>query len=170
MKMKIKGFSTLELMVCLTIVGILAAIAIPSFQSYRAKQRANQAKQHLADIYSAEQTFFLQFRDYGTCLIVMGVSQSPQTLYGYGFNATTRRGVASTNCTDDNNENYSYFLANDISLGAVANNRADLTTTAVSATTFTAGAVGRISTEAGTPLDIWTIDEKQNLNNTQKGF
>ena len=183
MNHKKRGFTALELMICVVIIGILAAIGIPALQTQRNRQRTNQAKQHLADIYSAEQAFRIQFRTYATCLAVMGVSQDANTLYGYGFAlATQRAGPANSNCTDANNQGYSYFVANDTSLGDIDSNAqrgalipptpppaAPTPTTNIGAATFRAGAVGNITTN-NSPLDIWTIDENQQLNNTQRGF
>jgi len=46
MKTRDKGFSLIELMIVIAIIGILAAVAVPSYQSY-------VQKSHFAEIFSA---------------------------------------------------------------------------------------------------------------------
>ena len=53
-----KGFTLIELMIVIAIIGILAAIAIPQFASYRAKSYNTQAKAELKSFYTACQAYF----------------------------------------------------------------------------------------------------------------
>ena len=52
-----KGFTLIELMIVIAIIGILAAIAIPQFVSYRVKGYNTQAKAELKSYYTACQAY-----------------------------------------------------------------------------------------------------------------
>ena len=53
-----KGFTLIELMIVIAIIGILSAIAIPNFLSYRAKGQDTSAKTEASNFYSASMAEF----------------------------------------------------------------------------------------------------------------
>lgn len=61
---KNRGFSLIELMITVAIVGILAAIAVPSFTGYLQRSRAVEATGFLADIRQKQETYRAEFGAY----------------------------------------------------------------------------------------------------------
>jgi len=60
-----KGFTLLELMVVVAILGILAAIAYPNFVRYVAKAKQAEAKTNLAGIYVTQRVYYSEYLRFG---------------------------------------------------------------------------------------------------------
>ena len=52
-----KGFTLIELMIVVAIIGILAAIAIPNFVKFQCRSKRSEAKTNLKAIYVAEESY-----------------------------------------------------------------------------------------------------------------
>ena len=81
------GFSLVELMVVVAIIGILATVAIPSVSKYMAKAKQAEAKTSLSAVYSANKAFFVEYGGYGTHFQIIGHAPEGVLKYSYGFNA-----------------------------------------------------------------------------------
>ncbi|GMQ92443.1 MAG: hypothetical protein BMS9Abin11_1773 [Gammaproteobacteria bacterium] len=63
-----KGFTLIELMIVVVIIGVIAAIAYPSYVNWSRQTRRSDAKEHLSRIAALEQKFFTECNAYTTNL------------------------------------------------------------------------------------------------------
>jgi type IV pilus assembly protein PilE len=73
-KQHIRGFTLIELMITVAVVGILAAIAYPSYQKYLVKSRRASAQATLMDIAQRQQQYLLDARGYAPDLATLNVT------------------------------------------------------------------------------------------------
>jgi|WetSurSiteA1Bulk_404760.scaffolds.fasta_scaffold57512_1 type IV pilus assembly protein PilA len=59
-----KGFTLIELMIVIAIIGILAAIAIPQFNAYRARSYNASAVSDLRNIETACEAYYVDYNNY----------------------------------------------------------------------------------------------------------
>lgn len=56
---KQEGFTLIELMIVVAIIGILAAVAIPAFMKYIKKSKTSEARQFVKKIYDGARSFYM---------------------------------------------------------------------------------------------------------------
>lgn len=104
-----KGFTLIELLVVILIIGILAAIAIPSFLSQKDKAGDAAAKSYARNMQTAQETYFTDNNTYANALadlqtIEPALNEQPSTTAPtavgtattFSVVATSKKGVAYT--------------------------------------------------------------------------
>lgn len=84
-----KGFTLIELMIVVAIIGVLAAIAIPNFLNYQCKAKQAEAKTNLGNIRTAQEAFRAENDTYTTSLTAIGFSASGDTRYAISITAAS---------------------------------------------------------------------------------
>ncbi len=80
-----QGFSLVELMIVVAIIGVLAALAVPKFQSFQAKAKQSEAKSNLSHIYTLEQSYFGDQDKYIADKTELGFATQGHTRYDYAI-------------------------------------------------------------------------------------
>lgn len=145
-----KGFTLIELMIVVAIIGILAAIAIPNFLRYQAKAKQGEAKTNLGAIGTNAESFRAENDTYVATVAQLGWAAQGTNRYAYAYNnlaLAAAQGAATAACTN-----------------AAAATAALAAAPAASATSFQAGASGEIDTDA--TCDAWTYTNLRVLTNS----
>ena len=77
------GFSLMELMISVAIVGIIAAVAIPSYKQYMVKSNRAGAQAHLMDIAQNQQQYVVDNRAYASTLSDLNGMTTPADVSKY---------------------------------------------------------------------------------------
>jgi type IV pilus assembly protein PilA len=134
-----KGFTLIELMIVVAIIGILAAIAIPNFLKFQAKSKQSEAKTNLKAVFTAQTAYFGENNSYGSFASINYIPVGTRFLYSY-LSGTDNTGLVPV-------------LAPPTATPAWDN------------VSFLAVAVGNIDNDPA--FDEWTINEGNILTNTQ---
>ena len=179
-----EGFTLVELMVVVAIIGILSAVAIPNFKKYQAKSKTSEAKLQLASVYSAETALMGDWDSYGGCLLAAGYVVAARGYYVVGFSADaptenlairTNAGAAAV-CPDGQHQHSPADGGGTIiRVNATNATKANIAaaTVAGGGATFTAQARGHISPDKAAGVgshDVWTIDQNKTLAPQQIGY
>ncbi|PIE71040.1 MAG: dolichyl-phosphate-mannose--protein mannosyltransferase [Deltaproteobacteria bacterium] len=95
-KMQEKGFTLIELMIVVAIIGILAALAIPSFLNYQCKAKQSEAKTNLGTIRTSESAYIAEYDRYTTDMGRLGFATKGDPRYTYAITAATSSAFTAT--------------------------------------------------------------------------
>jgi len=146
-----KGFTLIELMIVVAIIGILASIAIPNFLRFQAKSKQSEARLLLSGIFTAQTSYFSENNRYGSFGEIAWSPIGTKQIYTYYSGSDGAGGSGLTDFKD---------APAPIGHTAWAGTPAPAQSTGVTAG-FTSGAIGNIDSDA--TLDIWMINDQRNL-------
>ncbi len=88
-----QGFTLIELLVVIIVIGILAAIALPSFLSQTNKARQTQAKIYIGAANRAQQAYRLENSIFSDSLSMLGIGISSSSYHQYTVSNVGTSGV-----------------------------------------------------------------------------
>jgi type IV pilus assembly protein PilA len=117
-----QGFTLVELMIVIVIVGILSAVALPNFLNQTKKAAATEAKQSVSSIFKQAHAYVLENGELGTlstdCTAYAG-TQSGNFTYGCSGTETAFVVKATGSTANKNTNGVSVTLTGDAGTGTV---------------------------------------------------
>lgn len=157
-----KGFTLIELMIVVAIIGILAAIAIPNFLRYQAKSRQSEAKTNLGGVFVAQTSYYGENSAYGNFGQIGFALAGASNRYTYRSGGAAPTGGPSGG--NVNNDLINPGVGNQTQENTVVAARNFDSTAPGAVPGFTATATGNLDNDP--QIDQWHVNDiKQNLQN-----
>lgn len=160
---KQSGFTLIELMIVVGIIGILVAIAAPNFSRYQSKARQSEAKIALAAVFGAEKSFHGEYSAYISSMDAIGYAPEGQRrYYDVGWNAvhgSAVTGYGGVNTTANFAATNNPFTCTNNTATLASNLTGD-------AQSFTVSARGCIRNGSAN-MDTWNITDAKVISNNE---
>jgi type IV pilus assembly protein PilA len=160
------GFSLIELMVVVAIIGVLAAVAIPNFARFQRKAKQSEAKAQMGGIYTAHKVFRAEWESYTTDMVAMGFTIDGQVRYnGHTGGTALNPPPEYSGPTMPTAVSLSVMCA-----GTFPCRMIGTTGTLVGGTIAAAFTYGTNGWIGGAAEDRWTINQLKFITNSQDGI
>lgn len=88
-----RGFTLIELMIVIAVLGLIAAIAVPNYLRYMAKSRQSEARINLTAIFVSEVTYFGEFSQFAPFSQTGWILAANTNRYAYRIGPTATVGA-----------------------------------------------------------------------------
>ena len=160
------GFSLIELMISLVIIGVLATIAIPMFLGYRVRASQAEAKANLSALKVAQSAHYAESNGFTDDLSLLAWRPEGSPRYLYGFTSDGEPAASSMNDTLELASalpNVGYTTVNTVLTPGIPLSEADFPAGLdVTKQSYRIGAIANL--DADGTLDFVTTDEVGNLS------
>lgn len=83
-----KGFTLVELMIAVVIVGILASVAIPAYTQYTVRAKRAAAESFIMSVANKQEQYILDARQYATTLALLNMTPPADVSAHYNITIT----------------------------------------------------------------------------------
>ena len=112
-----RGFTLIELMIVVAIIGILAALAIPNFIRFQARSKQSEAKSNLKSLFTAQRSYYQEHDSYDILIHKVGFAPERGNRYFYQTGAggmedrSTAPATVNTNDSEISVDKFKYANA-----------------------------------------------------------